>query len=105
MSVKCGSCRGRHSSVQAVKMCYETAKAIWQVPAAHGYMLGSYNTIISMDEAVAEQEDFAAQQEGEIWAENAWLRTAEAGTPDTWREEELERMAAASGVPIPPGYF
>jgi hypothetical protein len=51
------------------------------------------------------REDLAEQTRQEMWAEGAWLRAAEAGTPDTWREEELERMAAASGLPIPPGMF
>ncbi len=30
-------------------------------------------------------------QEGEIWAENAWLRAAEAGDPETWAEEDRAR--------------
>jgi len=26
------------------------------------------------------------------------------GTLDTWREEQLECMAEASGLPVPPGF-
>ena len=57
-------------------------------------------------ETVAEARDCewdAQEARAEIYAEDAWLRAAEAGTPDTWREEDLERMSAAFGLPIPPG--
>jgi hypothetical protein len=64
-----------HQSAAAVRACYQAAEAE------------------------------AAQQAAEIWAENAWLRAAEAGTPDTWRDEDLERMAEACGLPVPPGFF
>lgn len=33
-----------------------------------------------------------AEARAEQHAEGAWLRAAEAGTPDTWAEEERERM-------------
>lgn len=46
----------------------------------------------------------SAQMHAELEAENAWLRAAEAGAPDTWRDEDLERMAEAYGTPIPPSY-
>lgn len=49
--------------------------------------------------------DWAAEAAAEQQAESAWLRHAEAGNPDTWREEDLERMAAASGLPMPPGMY
>jgi hypothetical protein len=45
----------------------------------------------------------AAEVNDELAAEGAWLRAAESGTPDTWREDDIERMAAASGLPVPPG--
>lgn len=38
-----------------------------------------------------EVEYHRQQQEAEIWAENAWLRAAEAGTPEDWAEEDRER--------------
>lgn len=43
------------------------------------------------------------QQLDEIWAEGAWLRHAEAGTPETWAEEELARLTDLYGPP-PPGW-
>jgi hypothetical protein len=104
-SIRCGSCKGRHGSARAVKACYEARKAIWQIPAAPGFLVCDEHGIESADESVACNDRFAAQQEGEIWAEDAWLRAAEAGDPASWREEELERMAAASGLPVPPGFY
>lgn len=56
------------------------------------------------DEA-AQARDEARQMRDEMWAEDAWLRAAEAGTPDTWREEDLERMSEAYGLPVPPGMY
>jgi len=38
----------------------------------------------------AEQEDFEGQQQAEAHAEDAWLRAAEAGTPDDWAFEQWE---------------
>jgi hypothetical protein len=73
--IRCGECKQRHQSVAAVRACHQ----------------------------IAEQQ--RQQAADEIWAENAWLRAAEAGTPDTWREEELERMAEACGTPVPPGFY
>lgn len=81
-TIKCGSCRQLHGSAAEVRQCYTAARG--------GYL---------------SDRDFYDQQQREIWAESAWLRAAEAGTPGTWREEELERMAESSGLPIPPGYF
>jgi hypothetical protein len=43
--------------------------------------------------ALAREE--AEQQAAEIWAENAWLRAAEAGSPEDWREEQMEREREA----------
>lgn len=80
--IKCGQCKRYHETVHDVRQCYRDARG--------GYL---------------SDQEFAEQQAQEIWAENAWLRAAEAGTSETWREEELERMAEASGLPIPPGYF
>jgi hypothetical protein len=73
--IRCGECQQRHQNVAAVRACHEIAEGQRQ------------------------------QQADEIWAEDAWLRAAEAGDPATWREEELERMAEASGLPVPPGWF
>jgi hypothetical protein len=81
-SIKCGQCSEVHGSVREVKACYTDARG--------GYL---------------SDQDFADAQAREIWAEDAWLRAAEAGTPETWREEELERIAEASGLPIPPGFY
>ncbi len=44
------------------------------------------------------------QQQAEIWAEDAWLRAAEAGTPDTWAEENIARLTEIYGYGPPPGY-
>lgn len=38
-----------------------------------------------------EDEWLAQEQQSEIDAENAWLRHAEAGCPDTWADEEREK--------------
>lgn len=83
-SIKCGNCKRVHGSVRAVRMCYETAQAIWQVPAAFGFMVETYPEyrVLSMDEAVTLADDLAAQSAGEVWAENAWLRAAELGVPE-----------------------
>jgi hypothetical protein len=47
---------------------------------------------VALLEALAREE---AQQAAEIWAENAWLRAAEAGSPEDWREEQMEREREA----------
>lgn len=73
--IRCAGCQARHENVAAVRACH------------------------------AITEDHRLQQEAEIYAENGWLRAAEAGTPDTWRDEELARMAEASGLPVPPGFW
>lgn len=39
----------------------------------------------------------------ELYAENAWLRHAEQGNPDTWADEDRERMTEALGYGPPPG--
>jgi hypothetical protein len=103
--IRCGHCKGRHQSVAAVKVCYDTRDCIWQIPAAPGYMTGSYSVVQSIDEAIAEAEDFAAQQAGEIWAENAIERHYEGWYRMPDREEELERRAESSGTPIPLGFY
>jgi len=104
--IRCGHCKGRHRSVQAVKVCYETRQCIWQIPAAPGFMNDSWTgEILSIDESMAQAEDFAAQQRGEIWAEMAVERYLEGWYRMPDREEELERMAESSGLPIPPGFF
>lgn len=103
-SIRCGNCHHTHHSARAVRMCYDTAQAIWQIPAAFGYMVDTYpeSVVLSMDEAVAHADELAAEQAGEIWAEGAWLRAAE----NQWDpEDDLERMAEASGLPIPPGMW
>jgi hypothetical protein len=46
----------------------------------------------------------AQQAAAELYAENAWLRAAEAGTPETWREEDFDRMVDALGYGPPPGF-
>ena len=59
-------------------------------------------------ETVAEArecEDLSAQAAAEIWAEGAWLRAAEAGSPETWREEEIDRMTEALGYGPPPSMY
>lgn len=71
---RCGSCRHRHANAAAVKACHEAAREV------------------------------AAESAAEIWAENAWLRAAEAGSPGTWSEEWAERQSEAEGVPIPPNW-
>jgi len=81
-SVKCGQCKKTHTSVSAVRQCYTDARG--------GYLRA---------------EDAIAASAEEVRAENAWLQAAEAGNPDTWRENELERMAEASGLPVPPGLY
>ena len=79
--IRCAHCPERHAKAAEVRDCAEAAYVF--VP----------------------QEVLDAEAAAEIWAEGAWLRAAEAGTPDTWREHELERMSEASGLPIPPNYF
>lgn len=44
-------------------------------------------------------------QQAEIWAEDAWLRHAEAGDPETWHEEDLARLTEIYGYGPPPGYY
>jgi hypothetical protein len=66
--------RIRHENVDAVRACYAITR------------------------------DLADQQASECWAEDAWLRAAEAGTPDTWREDDIARMAEALGYGPPPGW-
>lgn len=73
--IRCGACKGRHQNVAAVRDCHRIL------------------------------EDQLQQQLAEIWAENAWLRAAEAGDPATWHEDDLERMAEATGLPVPPGFY
>lgn len=72
--IRCAHCPQRHTSVDQVRECADDFYA---------------------DEELSNQI---------AWAEDAWLRVAEAGTPDSWRDEDLERMAEASGLPIPPGF-
>lgn len=48
--------------------------------------------------------DFSAQAADEVWAEGAWLRAAEAGTPDTWADEDRERMTEVLGYGPPPSF-
>jgi hypothetical protein len=45
--------------------------------------------------------DRKAESDAEIWAENAWLRAAEAGTPDTWADEDRERAIEFYGYGPP----
>jgi hypothetical protein len=73
--IRCGNCKNPHQSVRAVRMCYDTVTCIWQIPAAFGFMVGSYGQVLSMDEAISEGDEFAAQQAGEIWAESkmSWV--------------------------------
>ena len=64
---RCWSCKGRHQNTEAVRACHQISR------------------------------DLADQQAAECWAEDGWLRAAEAGTPDTWADEDRERMIAAYG--------
>jgi hypothetical protein len=52
--VKCGSCKGYHDDAAGVRDCYTEARG-----------------------GILDVREAAAQQEAEIWAENAWLRVAE----------------------------
>lgn len=66
-----------HANVAEVRSCFLTAP------------------VVSIEEADYD-EDQRAQQAGELWAENAWLRAAE---NSGWEEAELDaRMEAARGV-------
>ena len=71
---RCWSCKGRHENTAAVRACHQISR------------------------------DLADQQAAECWAEDGWLRAAEAGTPDTWEDEDRERMIAAYGPPPPWGF-
>jgi hypothetical protein len=64
-TIRCGSCKLTHPTAAGVRRCY--------------------------DEAAFD----AAESAAELYAENAWLRAAEAGTPETWAEEDHERMLEA----------
>jgi hypothetical protein len=64
----------------------------------------------SVQEAVDCQTQFEIDEAdaqwaaSELYAENAAVRAAEAGTPETWREEDLDRMVDALGYGPPPGF-
>lgn len=73
------------------------------MPFAHHIAGGDPHPHDTVDEA-RKCEDEIAEAYAEHRAENAWLRPAEAGTPDTWRETELAGMSAAYGLPVPPGF-
>ncbi len=48
--------------------------------------------------------DMDAEAKAEIDAEGAWLRAAEAGTPDTWADEDRDRAIEALGYGPPAGF-
>lgn len=63
----------------------------WCAPAAcHGEVLVAAAQWAT-EQIEALDKELAEQQQAEIHAENAWLRAAEAGGPDDWREEQRER--------------
>ena len=70
--IRCAMCQGRHENVAAVAACHVISR------------------------------NLRDQQAAEVWAENAWLRAAEAGDPASWEDEQRERQAAVWGRP-PPG--
>lgn len=80
-TIRCGSCHDRHASAEDVRRCYTDAR-------------GGFFT----------DADFDDNQAAEIYAEDAWLRAAEAGTPETWEEENRDRMIEACGYGPPPGF-
>lgn len=53
----------------------------------------------------AQQAEMDAQSRAEIHAENAWLRYAEMGTPDTQAEEDYARMVDVCGYGSPYGPY
>jgi hypothetical protein len=79
-AIRCGQCNGTHPTVADVTRCH--------IDYRGGFL---------------DCREAATEQAAEIDAENAWLRAAEAGTPDTWAEENLERMIEACGYGPPPG--
>ena len=62
---------------------------------AHGARIDCqcYSCHLSMES----NEDLMAQYAAETYAENAWLRAAEAGTPESWSDEDREREMEAAG--------
>lgn len=48
-------------------------------------------------------EDDRTQAAAEAYAEGAWLRAAEAGTLETWAEEDRDRLIDLYGYGPPPG--
>lgn len=71
--------------------------------ASYGGDTRRHASVAEVRRCWAWREADAAEAAAEKWAEDAWLRHAEAGTPDTWHAEDLERQAEAAGLPIPPG--
>lgn len=56
--------------MQAIRLCYETVNAIWQLPCSFGHLFCWYHeTVETMDEAVACGDQLQAQQEAELHAE------------------------------------
>lgn len=64
----------RHSSVDEVYICW-------------------LEFVGAVDDAQAEND-----------AENAWLKAAEAGTPDTWADSDRDRLIELYGYGPPPGF-
>lgn len=75
-------------------MCYDTVSCIWQIPAAFGFMQGSYDRIVSMDEAISEMDEQAAQQAGEIYAEAGMSWVCGGGSPE---DAHIYASVVASG--------
>lgn len=67
--IRCWSCGKRHATIEAIRDCHDERY---------------------FDDAMYRQEDAA---------ENAWLRAAEAGNPDSWAEEDRERWTEIYGIP------
>lgn len=69
-----------------------------------GYYVTRPAMMKARDEALTRLDVYREEEaRQEAWAENAWLRAAEAGTPDSWAEEDYERMVAAVGYGSPYG--
>lgn len=62
-----------------------------------------HDTVTEARHCEAEHWRMAAEAAAEQEAERRAEQYLERGTPDTWRDEELERMSEAYGLPIPPG--
>ena len=68
--MRCGNCKGDHEAVSTVKLCYETRKCVWQVPAAPGYVNCHWCALVhTMADYEYESESAAAEAHAEYLVE------------------------------------